>query len=138
MTYPSIETHPRPRICNQPNSLLLFFDLCSLIQLRRCQLEMFALINEYCIFAGWAPSWYLGPSGPSSAFDCPSCCGLSKFSSITVYMRDVLHWLPIFQRIQYSITAMVSRRVLRCAPPLTCTFATSAGQCRVLHSATRG
>src|SRR6218665_1754028 len=35
--------------------------------------------------------------------------GLSKFSSITAYMRDVLHWLPISERIQYRITAMVSR-----------------------------
>src|SRR6218665_365754 len=26
--------------------------------------------------------------------------GLSKFSSITAYMRDVLHWLPISERIQ--------------------------------------
>src|SRR6218665_3718889 len=38
--------------------------------------------------------------------------GLSKFSSITAYMRDVLHWLPISERIQYRITAMVSRCVL--------------------------
>src|SRR6218665_3038999 len=42
--------------------------------------------------------------------------GLSKFSSITAYMRDVLHWLPISERIQYRITAMVSRCVLGCAP----------------------
>src|SRR6218665_4214954 len=41
--------------------------------------------------------------------------GLSKFSSITAYMRDVLHWLPISERIQYRITAMVSRCVLGCA-----------------------
>jgi len=39
-----------------------------------------------------------------------------KFSSITAYMRDVLHWLPISQQIHYRITAMVSRCVLRCAP----------------------
>src|SRR6218665_2771455 len=30
--------------------------------------------------------------------------GLSKFSSITAYMRDVLHWLPTSERIQYRIT----------------------------------
>jgi len=42
-------------------------------------------------------------------------------------MRDVLHWLPISQRIQYRITAMVSRSVLRCAP---LTFVTSAAQFR--------
>src|SRR6218665_3378389 len=27
--------------------------------------------------------------------------GLSKFSSITAYMREILHWLPISERIQY-------------------------------------
>src|SRR6218665_3466897 len=42
--------------------------------------------------------------------------GLSKFSSITAYMRDVLHWLFISERIQYRITAMVSHCVLGCAP----------------------
>jgi len=46
--------------------------------------------------------------------------GLSKFSSITAYMRDVLHWLPISQRIQYRITAMVSRCVLRFTPSYLC------------------
>src|SRR6218665_2591654 len=44
--------------------------------------------------------------------------GLSKFSSITAYMHDVLHWLPISHRIQYHVTAMVSRCVLRSAPLL--------------------
>src|SRR6218665_3056912 len=38
--------------------------------------------------------------------------GLSKFSSITGYLRDGLHWLPISERIQYRITAMGSRCVL--------------------------
>ena len=53
--------------------------------------------------------------------------GLSKFSSITAYMRDVLHWLPISERIQYRITAMVSHCVLGYTP---LTSATSAAQCR--------
>jgi len=41
---------------------------------------------------------------------------LSKFSSITAYMRDVLHWLPSLSLRgcrQYRITAMISRCVLR-------------------------
>ena len=51
-----------------------------------------------------------------------------KFSPITAYMRDVhVLWLPISQRIQYRITALVSRCVLRCAP---LTFVISAAQCR--------
>src|SRR6218665_3836714 len=41
--------------------------------------------------------------------------GLPNFPSITACMRDVLQWLPISQRIQYRITAMVSRCVLGCA-----------------------
>src|SRR6218665_1225069 len=40
--------------------------------------------------------------------------------SITGYMCDVLHWLPISQQIQYRITAMVSRCVLCCAPFYLC------------------
>src|SRR6218665_2109979 len=50
--------------------------------------------------------------------------------SITAYMRDVLHWLPISERIQYRITAMVSRCVLGCAPSPPLTSASSAAQCR--------
>src|SRR6218665_2715833 len=66
---------------------------------------------------------------------------LSKFSSITAYMRDVLHWLPISERIQYHITAMVSRCVLGCAPSylrdLCCPVSVWAAR-RVLRSAARG
>src|SRR6218665_1078134 len=67
--------------------------------------------------------------------------GLSKFSSITAYMRDVLHWLPISERIQYRITAMVSRCVLGCAPSylrdLCCAVSVLAVRW-VLRSAARG
>src|SRR6218665_209439 len=67
--------------------------------------------------------------------------GLSKFSSITAYMRGVLHWLPISERIQYRITAMVSHCVLGCAPSslrvLCCPVSILAAR-RVLRSAARG
>src|SRR6218665_652122 len=70
--------------------------------------------------------------------------GLSKFCFFTLipaYMRDVLHWLPISQRIQYRITAMVSHCVLRCAPSylchLCCPVSVLAAR-RVLRSAARG
>src|SRR6218665_2035487 len=66
---------------------------------------------------------------------------LSKFSSITAYMCDVLHWLPISERIQYRITAMVSRCVLGCAPSylrvLCCPVSVLVAR-RVLRSAARG
>src|SRR6218665_2390061 len=67
--------------------------------------------------------------------------GLSKFSSITAYMRDVLHWLPISERIQYRITAMVPRCVLGCAPSylrdICCPVSVLAAR-RALRSAARG
>jgi len=53
--------------------------------------------------------------------------GLSKFSPITAYMRDVLHWLPTSPWIQYRITVLVSRCVLCCAPSY---LRDSAAQCR--------
>src|SRR6218665_3411039 len=62
-------------------------------------------------------------------------------NTITAYMRDVLHWLPISQRIQYRSTALVSRCVLRCAPSylrdICCPVSVLAAR-RVLRSAARG
>ena len=53
--------------------------------------------------------------------------GLSKFSSSTAYMRDVLYWLLYLSR--YSIVSLQwSPIVSLAAPPLT--SATSAAQCR--------
>src|SRR6218665_3717755 len=69
--------------------------------------------------------------------------GLSKFSSITAYMHDALHWLHISERIQYRITALVSRCVLGCAPSymyirdLCCPVSVLAARL-VLLSAARG
>src|SRR6218665_2364913 len=66
---------------------------------------------------------------------------LPKFSPITAYMRDVLNWLPISQQLQYRITALISRCVLRCASSylrdLCCPVSVLAAR-RVLHSATSG
>src|SRR6218665_3857798 len=56
-------------------------------------------------------------------------------------MRDVLHWLPISQRIQYRITALVSRCVLRCAPSYLrhlCFPVSVLAARRVLRSAAKG
>src|SRR6218665_1010137 len=66
---------------------------------------------------------------------------LPKFASITAYMRDVQHWLPISQRIQYRIIAIDSRYVLRCAPSylcdLCCPVSVLAAR-KVLRSTARG
>ena len=41
---------------------------------------------------------------------------IPKFGSVSAYMRDVLHWLPVAQRIPYRIAALVSRCIVGCAP----------------------
>src|SRR6218665_307509 len=41
---------------------------------------------------------------------------IPKYASVSAYMRDVLHWLPVSQRILYRISALVWRSVAGCAP----------------------
>ena len=41
---------------------------------------------------------------------------IPKFGSDSAYMRDVLHWLPVAQRISYRIAYLVSRSILGCDP----------------------
>src|SRR6218665_3836379 len=41
---------------------------------------------------------------------------IPKYASVSAYMRDVLHWLPVSQRILYTISALVWRSVTGCAP----------------------
>src|SRR6218665_2065006 len=71
-----------------------------------------SLIDCCCTLLAWLPL------GTLACLDRVLCSaarfvgGRSKFSSITAYMHDILHW-PIFQQIQYRITAMVFRCVLR-------------------------
>ena len=66
---------------------------------------------------------------------------LPKFAPVSAYMRDVLHWLPVSQRISYRIAAVVSRCVLGCAPSylrdLCCPVSDVAAR-RVLRSSARG
>src|SRR6218665_3331159 len=42
--------------------------------------------------------------------------GVPRFRHITDYMRDVLHWLPVQQRIHYRISSIVLHCVLGNAP----------------------
>jgi len=79
--------------------------------------------------AGLAPPWYTLAWLDRVLRSAARLVGrLPKFSPISVYMRDVPHWLPISRRIQYCITAMVSLGVSFAAPPLT--FVTSAARRR--------
>ena len=34
---------------------------------------------------------------------------LPKYASVSAYMRDVLHWFPVSQRISYRVAALVWR-----------------------------
>ena len=66
---------------------------------------------------------------------------LPKFSPVSAYMRDVLHWLPVSQRISYRIAALVSRCILGSAPSYlrsVCRPVSDVAARRVLRSATRG
>src|SRR5688572_5211362 len=42
--------------------------------------------------------------------------GFSKFDHVSHYMRDVLHWLPVSQRIQFGISVWVWHCHLWSAP----------------------
>ena len=41
---------------------------------------------------------------------------LPKYAPVSAYMRDVLHWLPVSQRISYRVAALVWRCLLGSAP----------------------
>src|SRR5688572_2366256 len=41
---------------------------------------------------------------------------IPKFDHISSYMRDILHWLPLRQRIAYRVAALVWRCLLGLAP----------------------
>src|SRR6218665_2281814 len=43
-------------------------------------------------------------------------CGVPKFSHVSRYMHDVLHWLPAEQRISYRIASLVWHCLLGLAP----------------------
>src|SRR6218665_740920 len=62
----------------------------------------------------------LGPEGHctsrSNRAMCISYGHIPKFASVSAYMREVLHWLPVSQRILYKISALVWRSVTGCAP----------------------
>src|SRR5688572_8190121 len=46
-----------------------------------------------------------------------SLCGrIPKFGHVSGYMLDVLHWLPLLQRISYRMIALVWRSLLGLAP----------------------
>ena len=54
------------------------------------------------------------------------CCAarligrIPKYGSVSAYMRDMLHWLPIAQRISYRIAVLVWRCLLGSAPGYLC------------------
>lgn len=66
---------------------------------------------------------------------------IPKYASVSAYMRDVLHWLPVAQRISYRIASLVSRCLLGCAPSYLCDLCRPVSDVvarRALRSSTRG
>ena len=66
---------------------------------------------------------------------------IPKFGSVSAYMRHVLHWLPVAQRIPYWVAALVSRCILGCAPSYLCDLCRPVSDVvahRALCSATMG
>ena len=65
---------------------------------------------------------------------------IPKYDHISTYMRDVLHWLPIKQRIEYRTAALVWRCMLGLAPAYLSELCSSlsTGGLRSLRSAEQG
>ena len=66
---------------------------------------------------------------------------IPKFGHITAFMRDVLHWLPLKQRIVYRIAALAWHCLLGLAPAYLrelCSPALSTRTSRSLRSAEQG
>src|SRR6218665_2763143 len=67
--------------------------------------------------------------------------GVPKFGHTSDYMRDVLHWLPVQQRIHYRISSIVWHCVLGNAPSYLLELFNLTSACfgrRSLRSATKG
>ena len=67
--------------------------------------------------------------------------GVPKFGHISAFMRDVLHWLPVQQRINYRVSTIVWQCVLGRAPTYLRELSTLTPACsarRSLRSASRG
>src|SRR6218665_2074663 len=66
---------------------------------------------------------------------------VSKFDHISAYMRDVLHWLPLRQRIEFRVSVLVWYSLIGQAPAYLidlCRPSLSARSTRHLRSAEQG
>ena len=67
--------------------------------------------------------------------------GIPKFSHISGYIRDTLHWLPIQQRVQFKILSLMRNCLVGVAPSYLrsfCTFVSSLPARASLRSSTNG
>jgi len=67
--------------------------------------------------------------------------GVPRFGHITEYMRDVLHWLPVQQRIHYRISSIVWHCILGNVPSYLLDLFILPSACsgrRSLRSASKG
>ena len=66
---------------------------------------------------------------------------IPKYAPVSAYMRDVLHWLPVSQRISYRVAALVWRCLTDCAPSylsILCRPVSDLAARRALRSTTTG
>ena len=82
-----------------------------------------------------------------SRLDCLLRCAarligrIPKYASVTAYIRDTLHWLPIAQCISYRIAVLVWRSLLGSAPAYLCNLCSSVSSVsgrRALRSSVSG
>ena len=79
--------------------------------------------------------------GPSLALCSAPHWSIPKYGHVSSYMLEVLHWLPICQRIEYRVSALVWRCMRGLAPiylrELCCLVSAVPGR-RLLRSAEKG
>jgi len=68
-------------------------------------------------------------------------CGLPKYSHISTFIRETLHWLPVPQRIEFKILTLMRNSLLGVAPSYLqalCTSVSTLPGRSALRSAARG
>src|SRR6218665_1008424 len=135
-----------------PHSLA--FPCLLLRQLRTVSLSLTSTAAATLVYSfvtsrlDYCSSLYIG--FPATRLNCLDCVlrsaarligRLSKFDHISAYMRDVLHWLPLRQRIEFRVAVLVWYSLIGQAPAyLTdlCRPTLSAQSTRHLRSAEQG
>ena len=84
---------------------------------------------------------YFSNNGTNPKRPSPLIGGVPKFDHIGEFMRDILHWLPVRQRILYRVSTIAWRCILGVAPVYLSELFVLSSSCpgqRSLRSASRG